>query len=47
MAWDPNLASSAQAWADGCIFEHSDYVSAGYSQNLSELGWVCTNPTIF
>lgn len=36
LAWSPTLAATAQAWADGCVFEHSTnpygeniYASAG------------------
>lgn len=31
VVWDPEIAAVAQAWADGCVFEHSD---SPYGENL-------------
>jgi len=31
VVWDEDVAAVAQAWADGCVFEHSD---SPYGENL-------------
>lgn len=33
VVWDADIAATAQAWAEGCVFEHSD--GTGYGENLA------------
>ncbi|KAH7915360.1 PR-1-like protein [Hygrophoropsis aurantiaca] len=35
LVWNDTLASAAQSWADGCVFEHSGGTLGPYGENLA------------
>ena len=35
LTWDDEIASSAQGWADGCVFSHAGVAGTGLGENLA------------